>query len=80
MTEIGKPAPEGGATFLYSFPEENPVLSKILNEGKCLLFNDREFFHFISPLQALFSEGGVRDVFVLTCLGLIAPKTDKSTN
>jgi hypothetical protein len=71
---------EGGTTFLYPSPEENPTFSKILNGGEFLLFNDRQFFHFTSPIQALSPERGVRDVFVLTSPGLIAPKTDESTN
>lgn len=71
---------EGGITFLYPSPEENPTFSKILNGGEFLLFNDRQFFHFTNPIQALSPQGGVRDVFVLTCPGLIAPKTDQSNN
>lgn len=66
---------EGGITSLYTSPEENPTFSKILNEGEFLLFNDREFFHFTSAIQApIPHEKGIRDVFVLTCPGLIGPK------
>ena len=71
---------EEGTTFLYSSPEGNPVFNKILNQGEFLLFNDRQFFHFTSPIEALSPEGGVRDVFILTSPGLIAPKTDESNN
>ncbi len=62
----------GGETFLYKSQDEKPVFSKILNPGDFLVFNDRQFFHFTSPIRVIASESGNRDVFVLTCPGLVA--------
>ncbi|MGH7998323.1 MAG: 2OG-Fe dioxygenase family protein [Brasilonema sp.] len=64
---------EGGETHLYKSKKDSPVLNKILNPGEMLVFGDGEFFHFTSVINAISSEGGVRDVFVLTCPGLSAP-------
>jgi hypothetical protein len=65
---------EGGETHLYKSQDESPVLNKILNPGEMLVFSDKEFFHFTSAINAIALEGGVRDVFVLTCPGLIGSK------
>jgi hypothetical protein len=62
----------GGETFLYISHYENPVFTKVLNPGEFLVFNDRQFFHFTSPIGVVGSESGNRDVFVLTCPGLLA--------
>ncbi|NJR76294.1 MAG: 2OG-Fe dioxygenase family protein [Scytonema sp. CRU_2_7] len=64
---------EGGETHLYKSKNDSPVLNKILNPGEMLVFGDGEFFHFTSVINAISSEGGVRDVFVLTCPGLSLP-------
>jgi hypothetical protein len=61
---------EGGETHLYKTKDNRPVFQKILNIGELLVFNDREFFHFTSPIKAISSEHGIRDVFVFTCPGL----------
>jgi len=65
---------EGGETHLYKSKNDSPVLNKILNPGEMLVFSDKDFFHFTSAINAIASEGGVRDVFVLTCPGLIPSK------
>ncbi len=52
---------------------DNPVLSKIINAGEFLIFNDNQFFHYTSPITALPFQEGVRDVFVLTSPGLLPP-------
>ncbi|WP_442994288.1 2OG-Fe dioxygenase family protein [Scytonema sp. PRP1] len=65
---------EGGETHLYKSKDDSPILNKILNPGEMLVFSDKEFFHFTSAINAIALEGGVRDVFVLTCPGLIGPK------
>ncbi|MGK7875168.1 MAG: 2OG-Fe dioxygenase family protein [Xenococcaceae cyanobacterium] len=37
--------------------------------------NDHQFFHFTSTVRAISSEEkGIRDVFVLTCPGLMPPE------
>lgn len=64
---------EGGITSLYRSKNDSPVLSKILNPGEFLIFNDNQFFHYTSPITAMPSQQGVRDVFVLTCPGLLPP-------
>ncbi len=63
---------QGGETHLYKSSKENPVFNKILNPGELLLLNDREFFHFTTPIKPTASDGeGIRDVFVLTCPSLL---------
>ena len=64
---------EGGITSLYKSKNESPVLSKILNPGEFLIFNDNHFFHYTSAITAMNSQKGIRDVFVLTCPGLLPP-------
>lgn len=66
---------EGGETHLYRSKDCKPIFSKILNPGELLVFNDHQFFHFTSLVKAISSqEKGVRDVFVLTCPGLLPPE------
>lgn len=67
----------GGLTSLYKSKEEAPIFTKILNPGELLVFNDKQFFHFTSILNALAAELGVRDVFVLTCPGLFPPENSQ---
>ncbi len=57
---------EGGETHLYVAKKEKPVLKKVLNPGELLLVNDRNFFHFTTPIKPISSGEGTRDVFVLT--------------
>jgi hypothetical protein len=64
---------EGGETHLYKSKNDRPVFQKILNLGELLVFSDRQFFHFTSPIKAISSEDGIRDVFVFTCPGLPFP-------
>ena len=66
---------EGGETYLYKSKNGDPVFTKILNPGELLVFNDHQFFHFTSIIKTLSSEKkGIRDVFVLTCPGLLPPE------
>jgi hypothetical protein len=62
---------EGGETHLYVARKEKPVFSKILNPGELLLVNDREFFHFTTPIEPTSDTVGTRDVFVLTAPSLL---------
>ena len=62
---------QGGLTHLYVARKEKPIFKKILNPGELLLVNDREFFHFTSPIKPVFHGEGTRDVFVLTSPSLI---------
>ena len=64
---------EGGITSLYKAKNESPIVSKILNPGEFLVFNDNQFFHYTSAITAKDSQSGIRDVFVLTCPGLLPP-------
>ncbi len=65
---------EGGETHLYKSKDSKPILSKILNPGELLVFNDHQFFHFTAVVRAISSqEKGIRDVFVLTSPGLLPP-------
>lgn len=63
---------QGAETHLYPSKTASPVFTKILNVGEFLVFNDNQLFHYTSPMQATSNEGGIRDVFVLTCPGLIS--------
>ncbi|MBO3461540.1 MAG: 2OG-Fe dioxygenase family protein [Aetokthonos hydrillicola CCALA 1050] len=63
---------EGGETHLYKLKNEPPVFNQILNKSDLLVFDDRQFFHYTSPIKVAASTSGNRDVFVLTCPGLIA--------
>lgn len=62
---------EGGATHLYMARREKPVFSKVLHPGELLLVNDRDFFHFTTPIKPLEPAVGTRDVFVLTSPSLL---------
>mgnify|MGYP003402740609 FL=1 len=62
----------GGETHLYKTKDTSPIFTKILNPGELLVFNDRQFFHFTTPLQPTSAAIGYRDVFVFTCPGLTA--------
>ena len=69
---------EGGLTSLYRSKDTAPIFTKILNPGELLIFSDKQFFHFTSMVNATGTEPGIRDVFVLTCPGLLPP--DHSQN
>lgn len=62
---------EGGETHLYVAKKEKPVFNKVLKPGELLLVNDREFFHFTTPIKPLSPGQGTRDVFVLTSPSLL---------
>ena len=57
---------QGGETHLYKSKKANPVFWKIVNPRELLVFDDREFFHFTTPIKSLSEDVGIRDVFVLT--------------
>ena len=65
----------GGITTLSQSKNGSPVLEKILNPGELLVFTDRQFWHYTSPITAKSAGTGVRDVFVLTCPGLLPPSS-----
>lgn len=68
---VGRRNIEGGETHLYRSRKENPVFSQVLHPGEFLLVNDREFFHYTTPIKPKLPEVGTRDVFVLTCPSLL---------
>ncbi|MEH2054941.1 MAG: 2OG-Fe dioxygenase family protein [Nostoc sp.] len=63
---------QGGETHLYTAKKEKPVFSKILNPGEILLVNDRDFFHFTTPIKPQTDAQGSRDVFVLASPSLLS--------
>ncbi len=65
----------GGITKLSQSKNGSPVLEKILNPGEFLVFTDSQFWHYTSPITAESEGTGVRDVFVLTCPGLLPPSS-----
>ncbi len=65
----------GAKTYLYKAQQnEQPIFEKVLNPGDFLVFNDRHFFHFTSPIQPHSAAGGNRDVLVFTSPGLSSPE------
>lgn len=62
---------QGGETHLYKNRKQDPVFKQVLNPGELLLVNDREFFHYTTPIKPATEGVGTRDVFVLTCPSLI---------
>ncbi len=68
----------GGITKLSQSKNGSPVLEKILNPGEFLVFTDSQFWHYTSAITAISAERGVRDVFVLTCPGLLPPSPKDS--
>ena len=62
---------EGGETHLYTAKKEKPVLKKVLHPGEILLVNDRDYFHFTTPIKPTSPGEGTRDVFVLTYPSLL---------
>lgn len=62
---------QGGETHLYKNRKQDPVFKQVLNPGELLLVNDREFFHYTTPIKPETEGVGTRDVFVLTCPSLI---------
>lgn len=64
----------GGETHLYQRRDDKePAFSKVLHPGELLVFKDDQYFHYTSPVKAMTTEQGTRDVFVLTCPGLFPP-------
>lgn len=62
---------EGGETCLYRDKNSSPVFKKILNPGELLVFSDRHFYHYTAPIKPSGDRQGIRDVFVITCPGLM---------
>ena len=62
---------QGGETHLYVKRKEKPVFKKILHPGELLLVNDRDHFHFTTPIKPISEGEGTRDVFVITSPSLI---------
>ena len=62
----------GGETHLYAARREKPVFKKVLNPGELLLVNDRDYFHYTTPIKPLTEGNGTRDVFVVTSPSLIS--------
>ena len=62
---------QGGETHLYLNKEEKPIFKKVLNPGELFLLDDREHFHFTTPIKPVSDGVGKRDVFVITSPSLI---------
>ncbi|MBD2180883.1 2OG-Fe dioxygenase family protein [Aerosakkonema funiforme] len=62
----------GGETHLYVAKKEKPVFKKVLRPGELLLLNDRDFFHFTTPIKPTTVGEGTRDVFVVTYPSLLS--------
>lgn len=63
---------QGGETHLYLEKKQKPIFHKVLNPGEFLLVNDRDYFHFATPIKPLSEGEGIFDVFVLTTPSLIS--------
>ena len=68
---VGRDNIQGGETHLYTAKKEKPVFNKILQPGEIFLFDDREFFHFATPIKTQNPGMGNMDVFVITSPSLI---------
>jgi hypothetical protein len=68
----------GGETSLYKDKNGSPIFQEILNPGEILIFNDKQFLHYTSPIKPTSDRLGIRDVFVLTCPGLFAKNYEKN--
>ena len=71
---------KGGITSLYRSKDGSPILSKVLHPGEFSIFNDNQFFHYTSAITPIEAQLGIRDVFVLTCPGLLPPAGTASLN
>ncbi|AGY59413.1 2OG-Fe dioxygenase family protein [Gloeobacter kilaueensis] len=61
---------QGGETLLYREKQGRPILRWTLNPGELLVINDRELFHYTSPIRVQQPGRGVRDAFVFTAIGV----------
>ncbi|BAC90543.1 2OG-Fe dioxygenase family protein [Gloeobacter violaceus] len=61
---------QGGETLLYREKHGRPILRWTLNPGELLVINDRELFHYTSPIRVQQPGRGVRDAFVFTANAL----------
>lgn len=75
---INREGIEGGETELYKDKNGSPIFKKILYPGEFLIFSDRQFFHYTSPVKPTTNRQGIRDVFVFTCPGLNADNYQKN--
>ncbi|MBW4697479.1 MAG: 2OG-Fe dioxygenase family protein [Aphanocapsa lilacina HA4352-LM1] len=57
---------QGGETLLYRERHGKPILRWTLDPGELLVINDRELFHYTSPVRVQQPGRGVRDAFVFT--------------
>jgi hypothetical protein len=71
---------EGGETCLYRDKNGSPVFKQILNPGELLVFSDRHFYHYTAPIKPIGKGQGIRDVFVITCPGLMPKGYETNSN
>jgi hypothetical protein len=63
---VGRNNIRGGETYLYREREAEPIYRRTLEPGEFLAFDDRKLLHCTSQIEALNSNCGTRDVFILT--------------
>lgn len=57
---------EGAATQLYADPQGQPLFSQELAAGQIVYCNDRQLYHYTTPIRPAHLAPGHRDVFVIT--------------
>ncbi|NRA40020.1 MAG: 2OG-Fe dioxygenase family protein [Planctomycetes bacterium] len=55
----------GAETQIYRDPSQEPIFADVLEPGQCAFVNDRNAYHFTSPIFPT-GESGYRDVIVIT--------------
>lgn len=56
----------GAITKFYADPHDQPCFAEILQPGSMAFVNDRALYHYTGPIQPSTTDGGFRDVFVIT--------------
>ena len=57
---------DGAKTEFFLDPQKPAIFSKILEPGEIAYCNDRNIYHYTTPIHPAGSESGFRDVFVVT--------------
>src|SRR5262249_46511883 len=63
---VGRNNIQGGETYLYRERGAESIYRRTLEPGEFLVFDDRKLLHYTSQIEALNSNCGTRDVFILT--------------
>ena len=62
----------GNSILVKNISRDKLILDRILKPGECLLFDDKEYAHYVSPIVPKLPGLAYRDVFVITIQGTAA--------